>query len=110
MSDLAGKYGIGADRPIWELADDFEQNLDIMSRGFIPKVLEPKCLAGRPCGPPTDAELDSMLSYFHDRLWPMLPELVEGLLPVFRASPSRHRPSLRPMLPETKTESELVMK
>ena len=86
IKDIASKHGISIVFPLWELKNDWEREIEMVRYGFLPSVLEPKCLIGRPPknGELCEAERVDMESYFADELAEAVEEGIERLRNIFK--------------------------
>ena len=81
-------YNLSLDFPLKDWQDDFELKNQLLSRGFVPKVLEPQCLLGTPLKEKemNDCIVQAVNKVFHKLLKLKAIELVEQYANVERDS------------------------
>lgn len=89
MKTLASHYNISVEFPVWNTpkwdeTHGWERNCEMNMRSFLSKVLEPKCLLGRPTHPMSETEKQDMTNFFNTQLKPLLLPQVKNLIPIFR--------------------------
>lgn len=88
VSGFAKAYGISTRFPVWtesDWKDGWRRDIEMIDRFFDPAVLEPKCMLGMPARKLTDSESSEMMRFFGDWLQPKMKDLVDPLVPTFRA-------------------------
>lgn len=73
MDEIANEFGIHAMFPVlytenWEAPWSQQRQIEMENRGFLPRVLEPKCMIGRPVTPLDAADKAEMRKYFDEVL------------------------------------------
>ena len=86
IKELASEFDCTIHFPVWELGEDvWVREQEMMRNHFMPQVLEPKCLIGRPPlnGLQEPERLD-MIKYYDDSLKDISKQEVKKLIPIFR--------------------------
>lgn len=74
FSELASSHGIEVLYPVLDLTDDKAEKQEIIEAGFSAKSWESKCLLGRGAMDKTPSDEDEILSYYDDKIKPILEE------------------------------------
>lgn len=78
--------GMSLTSRVWDVSSDYERDVEMESFGFIPAVLEPKCMLGRPPRElMSSAVKQQLMHYLEDNLLVNAPDLIEHLIPAYRA-------------------------
>lgn len=85
ITTIANEHNISIEFPLWELANDYERDIEMSRYSFWPQVYEPKCVLGNPVknGLPIK-EQDDMMRYFDDELIDIFIQSIDSLVNIFR--------------------------
>lgn len=89
MMGIARAKGITVEFPVWEKSVweesyGWERDTEMVLRSFEPRVLEPKCLLGRPVVRMSDMQESDLVRYFKDNLQSVVEKHIEHLTPIFK--------------------------
>ena len=85
VSAFAKKHGVTTLFPLWEGISDFDRDTAMISYGFQPAVLEPKCCLG--CWPAekmSDDVRGNIMAYFNGVLLPVMEDRFDQYADIFR--------------------------